>query len=119
MKSISIDFKNDRLCIMSAGQQGVEYCTFKKKDFLPFIPAKYQDYNSFTWNFEDEIFAVNQDYELIPEAIMTPDCFVPTIMIPMPGLATQCDAFVELMGYEEVNLIDEMPEELRKLLGLE
>ena len=119
MKSISIDFKNDRLCIMSAGQQGVEYSTFKKEDFLAFIPSKYQEHNSFTWNFEDEMFAVNQEYELEPNAIMTPDCFVPTLIIAMPGLAAQYDAFVEVMGYEEVNLIEEMSEELRRLLGLD
>lgn len=119
MNSISIDFKNDRLCIMSKGQQGVEYSTLKKEDFLPFIPEKWHNQNSFTWNFEDELFAINQDYELVDGAIMTPDCFVPTIMLPMPGLAAKYNAFIEVMGYEKVNLIDEMPEELRKLLGLE
>lgn len=119
MNSISIDFKNDRVCIMSAGQQGVEYNSFCKEDFLSFIPENCQANNSFTWNFEDEIFAVNQDYELVDGAIMSSDCFVPVLMIPMPGLAARYDAFIEIMGYEEVNLKDEMPEELRKLLGLE
>lgn len=27
------------------------------------------------------MFVVNQNYELVPGAIMTPDCFVPTIII--------------------------------------
>lgn len=119
MKSISIDFKNDRVCIMSAGQQGVEHSSFKKEEFLSFIPEKWQTNNSFTWNFENEMFAVNQEYELVDGAIMTSDCFVPVLMIPMPGLAARYDTFVEIMGYEEVNLKEEMPEELRKLLGLE
>lgn len=119
MKSISIDFKNDRICIMSAGQQGVEHSLFRKEDFLSFIPEKWQDQNSFTWNFEDEMFAVNQEYELVNGAIMSSDCFVPILIISMPGLAARYDTFVEIMGYEEVNLIEEMPEEFRKLLGLD
>ena len=119
MKSISIDFKNDRICIMSAGQQGVEHSLFRKEDFLSFIPEKWHAFNSFTWNFEDEVFAVNQEYELVDGAIMTSDCFIPILMIPMPGLADQYDNFLSLMDYEEVNLIEEMPEELRKLLGLD
>lgn len=119
MNSISIDFKNHCVCIMSAGLQGTVYNEFQKKDFLSYIPEKWQTYNSFTWNFEDEIFAVNQDYELVDGAIMTFDCFRPISMIPMSGLAKQYDSFVELMGYEEVNLVEAMPEDLRKLLGLE
>lgn len=120
MNSISLDFKNNRVCIMNAGQTGVEYDQLPKKDFLSFIPAKWQEYNSFTWNFEDETFAVNQDYTL-PDggAIMTPDCFVPIRIVSMPGLAKRYQEFIDCMGYEEVNLIEEMPPELRRFFGLE
>lgn len=120
MKSIALDFKNNRICFMTEGQQGTEQNPdLKKIAFNSFIPEKYRERNSFTWNFENETFAVNQDYELQEGCIMTKDCFVPEIIIPMPKLAKRYDEFVAIMGYEEVDLKAEMPAALRKLLGLE
>lgn len=120
MKSIALDFKNNMICFMTEGQQGTERNPdLKKVAFNSFIPEKYRERNSFTWNFENETFAVNQDYELQEGCIMTKDCFVPEIIIPMPKLAKRYDEFVAIMGYEEVDLKAEMPATLRKLLGLE
>lgn len=118
MKSIAIDFKNNRLCIMSKGQQGTERCDLKKEDFYEFIPEKYRDRSSFTWDFEKETIAVNQDYELASGCIMTKDCFVPQVILPLSGLAKQYDKFIKIMNYEEVNLMDEMPDYLKILFGL-
>lgn len=118
MKSISIDFENNYLCIMIKGQQGTERCDFKKEDFYKFIPEKYRDKSSFTWNFENETIAVNQDYILHSGSIMTKDCFIPQVIVPLSGLARRYDKFIALMGYKEVNLVDEMPDYLRQILGL-
>ena len=120
MKSISLDFKNNMICFITGGQQGTEQNPdIKKVAFHSFIPEKYRDYNSFTWNFESETFAVNQDYILHDGCIMTKDCFIPQFIIPMHGLKKRYDEFVAIMGYKEVDLKAEMPEALRKLLGLE
>ena len=120
MKSIALDFKNNMICFMTAGQQGTETNPdLKKVAFNSFIPEQFRDRNSFTWNFENETFAVNQDYELHEGCIMTKDCFVPECIIPRPKLGKRYDEFVAIMGYEEVDLKAEMPEALRKLLGLE
>lgn len=120
MKSISLDFNNNMICFMTDGQQGTEQNPdIKKVAFHSFIPEKYRDYSSFTWNFESETFAVNQNYILHDGCIMTKDCFVPQFIIPMKGLKKRYDEFVAIMGYEEVGLKAEMPEALRKLLGLE
>lgn len=120
MKSIAIDFTNNMVCFMTAGQQGTEInFDLKKIAFHSFIPEQFRERNSFTWNFENETFAVNQDYELHNGCIMTKDCFVPEFIIPMPKLGKRYDEFVAIMGYEEVDLNAEMPAALRKLLGLE
>ena len=120
MKSISIDFTNNMICIMSEGQQGTEHgFDLEKAKFKDFIPEEYFERSSFTWNFEDEIFAVNQDFILEQDCIMTKNDFVPTRILSMRGLKARYDDFLEMIGYEEVNLIDEMDDELRSLLGLD
>ena len=118
MKSIAIDFKNNCLCVMSEGQQGTEIVDFNKEDFYEFIPQKYRDRNSFTWDFENETFAVNQDYELEAGCIMTKDCFIPQVILPLSGLAKQYDKFIKIMDYEEINIVDYIPDYLKDLFGL-
>lgn len=118
MKSIAIDFKNNRLCIMKKGQQGTERCNLKKEDFYEFIPEKYRNKSSFTWDFENETVAVNQDYELAAGCIMTKDCFIPQVIFPLSGLAKQYDKFMKIMDYEEVNIVDDIPDYLKDLFGL-
>ena len=104
---------------MTEGQQGTESNQdMKKVAFYSFIPEPYRSYNSFTWNFEDETFSVNQDYVLYDDCIMTTDCFVPQYVIPMQGLFGRYEEFIAILGYEEVNLVEEMPIMLRALLGL-
>lgn len=63
MKSIGIDFSNRMLCIMTEGQQGTERAIEELSDiskFYCFIPEKYRNHTSYTWNFEDETFSVEQ-----------------------------------------------------------
>lgn len=105
---------------MTAGQHGTETNPdLKKSAFNSFIPEQFGDRNSFTWNFENETFAINQDYELHEGCIMTKDCFVPECIIPMLKLGKRYDEFVAIIGYKEIDLKTEIPVALRKLLGLE
>lgn len=119
MKSISIDFKNKRICIMTAGQQGTEHAdeSVKKIKFNSFIPEEHREKDSFTWNFEDDTFAVNKKYELKPGCIMTADEFVPELIVPMPGLGKRYEEFIAIMGFEEFETMDIMDDLMKSLLG--
>lgn len=120
MKSISLDFINNIVCIMSDGYQGTEYNpNLCKKDLFPFIPDKYSEYSSFTWNFENETFIVNQEYSLPAGAIATSDSFIPVLIIPMNGLRKRYKEFLDKIKYEEINIKNEMSKDLKKILGLE
>lgn len=120
MKSISIDFKNHIMCIMTDGQQGTEYCpNIKKEDLQEFFPEKkYMEYASFTWNFNDECFAVNQEHKMFPGSIMTHEDFLPEIIIPYYGIRKKYKEFIKRIGIEECRTEDIFPAELRKFLGL-
>lgn len=119
MKSISIDFKNKRICIMSEGQQGTEHAddSIRKIKFNSFIPGEHREKDSFTWNFEDETFAVNRKFELKPGSIMTADDFVPEIIMPMVGLGDRYEEFIAIMGFEEFETMDIMDDLIKSLLG--
>ena len=120
MRSISIDFNNNIICIMTEGQQGTEHAVDQPKvKFNSFIPEQFRENNSFTWNFEDELFVVNKDITLKAGCIMTEEDFVPHLIVPMPGLGKRYDEFIAIMGYEESSLLDEMDDVLKYLLGLE
>lgn len=107
MKSISIDFKNCCVCLMLDGQQGTEI-NLKLNDkskFLDMFPSEelMNSSSSFTWNFEDDLFAVNEEYIKSGDSneIMTKDCFVPLKIITYPGLSDKYNEMLSLMGYEE------------------
>lgn len=107
MKSISIDFKNCCVCLMLDGQQGTEI-NLKLNDkskFLDMFPSEelMNSSSSFTWNFEDNLFAVNKEYIKSGNSneIMTKDCFVPLKIITYPGLSDKYNEMLSLMGYEE------------------
>ena len=121
MKRISIDFDNRCLCIMTEGQQGTEiHPELNKEDFMGFIPKKYQDGSSFTWDFEAESFSKNQPYKAI-DGFMTKECFVADYTEPMPKLGKRFNEFIKLLGMEPVNLANEIRKEMpdiAKLLGL-
>lgn len=103
MKSIALDFNNRKICIINSAQETTELRPDVGKNlFHSFIPAKYRDYNSFTWNFESETFSVNQDYILHEGCIMTKDCFVPQCIIPMSGLRKKYNEFIAIIGCEEL-----------------
>ncbi len=121
MKRLSIDFDNSCLCIMMPGQQGTELVPgIKKEDFEGFIPQKYRDKSSFTWDFEVESISINQPYKAVNN-FMTKECFVPEVVEPMPKLGKRFNEFIKLLDMEPVNLADEIRKEMpevAKLLGL-
>ncbi len=123
MKSIGIDFHNNRIRILFGGQRGVEEnLGLKKVAFNSFIPEQFRNRESFTWDFENETFTVNKDYVLPADAIMTVDSFVPELVTTMPGLGERFDEFRAIMGYEEVDLSAEIPglmQEICEILGAE
>lgn len=126
MKSLSIDFKNKTLCIMVGAQEGTQFCDIPKEDFLAYIPKKYMDYTSYTWNFENETLSMNQEYNMSKEAsergaILTKTCFVPECIIPMPGLSSLYSKFLKILDLEEMSsekLFLGLPAPMRKLLRL-
>ena len=125
MKSISIDFKNCCVCLMLDGQQGTEI-NLKLNDkskFLSMFPSEelMNSSSSFTWNFEDNLFAVNEEYIKSGNSneIMTKDCFVPLKIITYPGLSDKYNEMLSLMGYEETMWTKDdfknFPEEIKNL----
>lgn len=124
MKSIAIDFKNKIIGLMLDDQKGTEYVkTLDKSKFTDVFPSLeiMNSSSSFTWNFEDNIFAVNKEYDLHPDEIMTTDCFIPLRFFTVPGLNNKYNKMLELLGYEETEWtaddFKDFPEEIRKLFG--
>lgn len=110
MKSLSIDFKNKTLCIMTDSQEGTQYCDISKEELLAYIPRKYIDYTSFTWNFENETISMNQEYKMSKEAIergsiITKDCFIAECIVPMPGLASLYSKFLKILDLEKMEIM--------------
>ena len=121
MKRLAIDFDNHCLCIMMQGQQGTQIVPeLDKATFDSFIPEKYKNKNSFTWDFQDETISVNQPYKAINN-FMTKECFIPEVVEPMPKLEKRFNEFIKLLNMKPVNLADELRKEdpsLASWLGL-
>lgn len=112
MKSISIDFSNNMVCILAEGQQGTKLNPdLKRAAFNSFIPEQYRERGSYTWDFDADTFSVNQDYMLKDGCIITKDCFVPETTIAMEGLHGRFDEFVAIMGYGKSNVKEATGEE--------
>lgn len=102
---------------MTEGQRGTETnLSIEKETFLKYIPDKFQQHSSFTWNFENETFSVNQDYVKAEGSIMTEACFIPEVILPIPGLKKKYQDFVEDLGYVECNIENFLFESLLKNL---
>ena len=125
MKTIAIDFKNCCICLMLDGQQGTEIHLEinNKQKFISMFPSEelMNSSSSFTWNFEDEIFAVNKEYIKSgnPNEIMTKDCFIPIKIITYPGLSDKYNEMLSLIGYEETRWTEDdfrdFPDEFKAL----
>lgn len=108
MNSIAIDFKNHCVCIMKDNQRGTEInlSIGDKIKYASMFPSQelMESSTSFTWNFEDNLFAVNEEYTMSgkPNEIMTEDCFIPVKIVTFSGLSEKYDEMKSLMGYEDV-----------------
>lgn len=92
------DFKNNMVCIMTEDQQWVdETDNLRKVAYNSFIQEQYRDRNSFTW--DNETFAINQDYECHEDCIRTKDDFLPELILPMSKLSESFDELIAIMGY--------------------
>ena len=125
MKSIAIDFKNKYVCIMTNTQQETEIVLNlpDKKEFISFFPLKeiMNDFTSFTWNFEDNLFSVNKEYFISnnSDEIITSDSFIPERIISYPGLSERYNDMLVLIGYEETHWTEDdfkdFPDEIKNL----
>ena len=116
MNNISIDFNNKTLCIMSEGQQSTEYIDIDIAAFYGFIPKHLRHYTSYTWDFEVETFAANQEVTLKDGAIMIRENFKPLFIEPMPGLRKRYKEFITVLGYEEIETKSLVTEVLKHIL---
>lgn len=123
MKSIAIDFTNSVICFMTDGQQGTEVLLgVSKKELKEYIPRKYYEQNSFTWNFINNTVSINQEYTPLDNEVITQDCFIPKKILPFPNLNKKYEEFLAVIGYQQIPMeefLGELPRELRKLLGLD
>ena len=121
MKRLSIVFDNNCLCIMMSGHQGTDIISdLRQEDFESFIPKKFKDKSSFTWDFEAETISINQPYKATNN-YMTKECFIPMVTEPYPKLSKRYDEFLRLLKVKPINLVDEIRREMpevAKLLGL-
>lgn len=102
MRIVSLDFKNHIIYVAVDESERIKFeADIKKTVFSSFIPVQYyHDYDSFTWNFDNEIFAVNQNYIVKDDIIVAKECFVPQVIEPMNGLKKRFNKFVRLLEYE-------------------
>lgn len=125
MNSIAIDFKNHCVCIMKDNQHRTEInlSIGDKIKYASMFPSQelMDSSSSFTWSFEDNLFAVNEEYNLPdnPDAIMTEDCFIPVKIVTFPGLSDKYEEMKSLMGYEDVKWTEDdfkdFPDEIKDL----
>lgn len=93
MKLISINFTKDLLFIHTKSQKSNETHHYEKENFFPLIPSNYQQYNDFTWDFEEEIITIN-DY---PDGVYRYE---------YPGLNSHFNEMLKIMGFEVVPAFD-------------
>jgi hypothetical protein len=99
MKTVTIDFTNHVLKIMAKKYEDTrKFEGFKKEELAPFFPEKkfMEDYNSYTWDFDADIFIVNQDKRKVISE--TGDIrYFPELIIPMPNLSRKYKDFMNIV----------------------
>ncbi len=122
MKQFSLDFKDSILGIKTDKQDTTEKIFgLKKEDFESFIPEKYKDRMSFTWDFEAETISINEVYKPSNTNNGWNLRFIPEVVEPMPNLGKRFDEFAKTVKLEEWNIGDEIRKvspELAELIGL-
>ena len=121
MKRISVDFVNKVVCVMTKDLQETQIePELIKEKFIEqgFIPQKYCEHTCFTWNFDNDTFAVNQDHKLQDGVNMNENCFLPECIIPFKGLSRRLKEFLSVLNYEKIDANSLFTEEIRWLFGL-
>ncbi len=99
MKKVTIDFTNHILKIMAKKYEDTrKFEDFSKETLEPFFPEKkfMTDYNSYTWDFDADIFIVNQDKRTVVEN--SGDIrYYPELIIPMPNLSRKYKDFMNIV----------------------
>ncbi|WP_408071841.1 hypothetical protein [Butyrivibrio sp. JL13D10] len=99
MKNVTVDFTNEIVHIRAKKyQDSIKMEAVRKEIFEPFFPKKkfMTDYNSYTWDFDSEIFIVNQD----KRTYITEDGemrYMPELIIPMPNLSRKYKEFMNIV----------------------
>ncbi len=99
MKNVTVDFTNHIIHIRAKKyQDSKEMDDVEKEMFSSFFPEKkfMTDYNSYTWDFESEIFIVNQDKRTVikDNGEMR---YLPELIIPMPNLSRKYKEFMNIV----------------------
>ncbi|WP_026492471.1 hypothetical protein [Butyrivibrio sp. XPD2002] len=99
MKTVTIDFTNNVLKIMAKKYADTrEFEGLRKETLASFFPEKkfMEDYNSYTWDFDADIFIVNQDKRKIV-AESGDIRYFPELIIPMPNLSRKYKDFMNIV----------------------
>ena len=99
MKTVTIDFTNKIIKIQAKKYQDIKkFEAFKKEVLEPFFPEKkfMTDYNSYTWDFDSNIFIVNQDKRTAYSG--TGEIrYYPELIIPVPNLSRRYKEFMNIV----------------------
>ncbi len=99
MKTVTIDFTNNVLKIVAKKYADTrEFEGLRKETLASFFTEKkfMEDYNSYTWDFDADIFIVNQDKRKVISE--TGDIrYFPELIIPMPNLSRKYKDFMNIV----------------------
>ncbi|WP_026529155.1 hypothetical protein [Butyrivibrio sp. VCD2006] len=99
MKTVTIDFTNQILKIQAKKYEDTKkFESFEKESLAQFFPEKkfLTDYNSYTWDFDANVFIVNQDKKKI--STETGEIrYYPELIIPMPNLSRRYKDFMNIV----------------------
>ena len=99
MKTVTVDFTNSIVQIKAKKYQDTKSFDSFRKEFLEsFFPAKkyMEDYNSYTWDFDANVFIVNQD----KRTVVTPAGeyrYYPELIIPVQNLSKKYLNFMDIV----------------------
>ncbi len=102
MKRLSLDFEKGCLCYALNKNKGIKQLSnLNRDDFKAFIPDRFIDKASYTWDFEAETISINQK-----SSAMTDKSFIPEVVTPYPKLTKRFQEFIRLLPPDAMELIE-------------